>query len=592
MKLISVKILGDNFRSLTANKLYEFNISKNTNRLSTKIFAGLNGSGKSNFLELFSEIFYFLETYHLSTVSETEKENKNFGFEIEYLLPKNEIDIYELFAYEFESIKERYISNNYSLTKLRRGNFENLYNAEIENSILSELKILCKQVLEDGQVHVKISKELGLKPEFSLKRFSEKDSFKKLDFFTQNVLPSRVIAYTSGQNELLSNPYYKLKYHYFKTFEQKKQKDLAENHRLFFLDYSTNFSIFISNMLLADKTKLSYLKKILNVNYLKSFRITINTDEIYKRVIPVNDSLNKKIQKLKQCATTWTEKSVGKHKLLILDFLVNNATIDAFEYHFVSAFNLFKFFYELEIFNLYLVNKQTRDLMLRVHKTYNFADEMPKPDPSRLVFRIEKIWINKTVDESAKKTRNIYYKALSDGEHQFNEVIGTVLMMEQEGCLFLMDEPDTHFNPRWRAKLIQLLNFVAAKKLTKAGKVSEVRNQELIITTHSPFVISDSYKEDVYKINKGSYTNPKPQTYGASIGLINEIIFDRDISISDLANSELEQIRKNVKIPEEVDEAEKSLVNFGESIEKFDVYSYLLEKKKENIKVKGSNKKK
>lgn len=59
MKIKSVKILGSDFRSLKANKLYEFNVSDQKNRLSTKIFAGLNGSGKSNFLELFTEIFYF-----------------------------------------------------------------------------------------------------------------------------------------------------------------------------------------------------------------------------------------------------------------------------------------------------------------------------------------------------------------------------------------------------------------------------------------------------------------------------------------------------------------------------------------------------
>ena len=66
MKLISVKILGDNFRSLKNNKLYSFNVSEHKGRLSTKVFAGLNGSGKSNFLELLAEIFFYLEKFHLN----------------------------------------------------------------------------------------------------------------------------------------------------------------------------------------------------------------------------------------------------------------------------------------------------------------------------------------------------------------------------------------------------------------------------------------------------------------------------------------------------------------------------------------------
>lgn len=574
MKLISVKILGDDFRSLSANKLYKFNYSFRDERLSTKVFAGLNGSGKSNFLELFSEIFYYLEIFHLTTVSKAEKRNKNFGFEIEYFLPMSEVDR------------------------------EMLYGEPVADKFLQ----------------VRITKNLDEEPQFSIKKEAEESYTKRVDKFTQLLLPTKVIAYTSGQNELLSNPYYKLKYHYFKEFskqEAPKEIELAENHRLFFLDYSTNFSIFVANMLLGDAQKLSYLKKVLNVNHLQAFRITINMVDVYKKAIPVSDALIKNINKLKLCTTTWIEKKIGKEHLLVLDYLVTSATKEAFEFHFTNAFNLFKVFYELEIMNLFLVGKDARNLMLRVHKTYNFSDELPKPDPSRLVFRIEKIWINKTVDEKENKTRNIYYKALSDGEHQFNEVIGTVLMMEQEGCLFLMDEPDTHFNPMWRAKLVKLLNFVAATKfeerekyvLDKKGEIqldeskepikekylfpTEVRNQEIIITTHSPFVISDSQTEDVYKFEKIEnivhYDNPKNiETYGASIGLLLKEIFSREISISDLANYDIEVLRNAFlkltnkdDIIEKIEQTKAMLVDFGESIEKFDLYSFLREIEKE-----------
>ena len=88
MKLISVKILGENFRSLAGNKLYQFNVNQRSSRLSPKIFAGLNGSGKSNFLELLAEIFYYLELFHSNTVENSYKKSKDFGFEIEYYLPK------------------------------------------------------------------------------------------------------------------------------------------------------------------------------------------------------------------------------------------------------------------------------------------------------------------------------------------------------------------------------------------------------------------------------------------------------------------------------------------------------------------------
>lgn len=613
----TVLILGGDFRSIAANKLYKFNNSFRTDRLSTKIFAGLNGSGKSNFLELFSEIFYFLEIYHLSTVSTVEKKNKNFGFEIEYLLQKGNLNFSSILGDQLYEIKEKYIANNYRLSHLKRHIFENLYNEEIENEVEGELNALRDKLIQEGHVHVKVTKRLEDEPEFSLKNYNEIDSFHTVSVNTSQLLPRKVIAYTSGQNEILSNPYYKLKYHYFKEFSEEKGMGMSEAHRLFFLDYNTNFSIFIANMLLADETKLGYLKQILNVNKLQSFRITLNLVDIYKKTIPFSESLASNLSKLKLCATSWIEKKVNKEHLLVLDYLVTDATKSAFEYHFTNAFNLFKAFYDLEILNLFLVRKDTRNLMLRVHKNYNFSDELPKPDPSRLVFRIEKIWVNKLIDSVANRSKNVYYKALSDGEHQFNEVIGTILMMEEEGCLFLMDEPDTHFNPMWRAKMIKLLNYVAATKFEEREKLKldlngkilldenkqpikenylfpvQVRNQEVILTTHSPFIISDSQTEDVYKFekvdNQVDYDNPKSiETYGASIGLLLKEIFDREISISDLSNYDIEILRNaflkldsKQEIQQKIEETKAKLVDFGESIEKFDLYSFLREIEKE-----------
>lgn len=535
MKIKSVKILGDNFRSLAANKLYEFHVSFREDRLSTKVFAGLNGSGKSNFLELFSEIFYFLEIYHLDTVSEEEKSSKNFGFEIEYFLP--------------------YKSPSVTI-------------GEVEASISYDK-------------HIKIVKPLGDKPEFSVS--VDGSTFERIDENTQLLLPKKIIAYTSGQNELMSNPYYKLKYHYFKAFENKgkieKGEELAESHRLFFLDYNANFSIFIANMLLGEEKKANILKKVLQIENLVSFRITLNTDDLFKKVLPVSENIAENIEKLKCCASLWKEKKVGKYNLLILDFSIGEAIKDTFQFHFKNAFTLFKVFYELEIFNLYLVNATTRRQILNANKALNISDEIPKPDPSRLVFRIEKIIISKILEEG-KSAKDIYYKSLSDGEHQFNEVVGTVMMMEDEGCLFLMDEPDTHFNPQWRAKFINTLNLAAANSYDSDGNITKVRNQELILTTHSPFVISDSYSQDVYKFEKidglVQFTSPEFQVYGTSVSIILDEIFEKSEGISEMAKKELKDMIENIQTMNDLKNVVERLNrDFGDSVEKFDLFSKL-----------------
>ncbi len=536
MKIKSVKILGDDFRSLATNKLYEFNVSYREDRLSTKVFAGLNGSGKSNFLELFSEIFYFLEIYHLDTVSDEEKSSKNFGFEIEYFLP-----------YKGPSVTI----------------------GEVEASVSYDR-------------HIKIIKPLGEKPEFSVS-IDGGVAFERVDENTHQLLPKKVIAYTSGQNELMSNPYYKLKYHYFKAFEDKgkieKGEELAENHRLFFLDYNANFSIFIANMLLGEEKKAIILKKVLQIENLVSFRITLNTDDLFKKVLPVSENIAENLEKLKCCASIWKEKKVGKYNLLILDFSIDEAIKETFKFHFKNAFTLFKVFYELEIFNLYLVNSTTRRQILNANKTLNISDEMPNPDPSRLVFRIEKIIISKILEEG-KSEKDIYYKSLSDGEHQFNEVVGTVVMMQDEGCLFLMDEPDTHFNPQWRAKFIKTLNLAAANSYDSDGNITRVRNQELILTTHSPFVISDSFSQDVYKFEKVKglvqFKSPEFQVYGTSVSIILDEIFEKSEGISEMARRELIGMVEKIKTTEDLkDVVERLNRDFGDSVEKFDLFSKL-----------------
>lgn len=614
MKLKSVKILGDNFRSLESNELYLFNHSFNDNRLSTKIFAGLNGSGKSNFLELLSEIFYILEVYHFSSLDTEQKRSTGFGFEIEYYLPKTKSFLFEIFNDLLGESREKYINDNSQLSKLKPFDFENLYLDELEERSKKEWNEYSTQYLLNGHVLVRIVKEPKEPPLFYLKRQDiENVPPQEVKVNTYKLLPSKVIAYTSGQNELISNPFYRLKYRSFKELQTNGLNQIRnKHHSLFFLDYSTNFSVFVANMLLAKPEKLQYLNRVLKIIGLESFRLTLNTN-----LLQPEGQVLQTFQKLILCSTSWIQKTVDDNNLLIIDYAVNQATIDAFKFHFGTSFNLFRAFYELDILNLYLAEDTTRELLANAHKEFNYSDELPKPDPSRMVFRIEKIRINKIIDEEKKELKTIYYKSLSDGEHQFNEVLGSVLMMEEDGCLFLMDEPDTHFNPLWRAKFIKLLNHSAALEyearetymvdadgnwIYDANKTPikenynfpiKVRQQEIIITTHSPFVISDSQSEDVYKFErqgkKIKYEYLKNiETYGASIGVLLKIIFNREVSISDLANYDIELLRSEfMKLTtddeklKKIDETKGKLVNFGESIEKYDLYSFLREIEKE-----------
>ena len=80
----------------------------------------------------------------------------------------------------------------------------------------------------------------------------------------------------------------------------------------------------------------------------------------------------------------------------------------------------------------------------------------------------------------------ISYRTLSDGEHQALTIIGLINMTDDDGNLFLLDEPETHLNPQWKYGFLKLLNDILPNK-----------KNEIIITSHDPIFISGLKKEEV-----------------------------------------------------------------------------------------------
>lgn len=155
-------------------------------------------------------------------------------------------------------------------------------------------------------------------------------------------------------------------------------------------------------------------------------------------------------------------------------------------------------------------------------------------------------------------------------------------MLQNKSVLFLLDEPETHFNPEWRSEFICILK----DSLDKSGTNHLMR--EIIITSHSPFIISDCYPDKVIVFKK----NEQPQnaydknfrTYGTSVDLIMEHIFKRNNTIGDLSNSELIKIEIEIKdlekLTEEQVKAFKNRVShLGDSMEKILLFTKLNELK-------------
>ena len=81
---------------------------------------------------------------------------------------------------------------------------------------------------------------------------------------------------------------------------------------------------------------------------------------------------------------------------------------------------------------------------------------------------------------------------LSEGEQQILTVIGLVLITGESDTLFLLDEPDTHLNPKWQRDYNKLLH--------EFNLVDE--NSQIIVATHSPLIVQSAEKADMFLFKK------------------------------------------------------------------------------------------
>ena len=538
MKLIRVKLLSS-FRGLPKNFEITFQNHKiDPKKIEPICLIGLNGSGKSNLLEVISEIFYFLENFSRARNSEIKKFKTSFGFEIEYYLSRNVFNTNK--ASDYKEAK------NY-------------------------------------QIKVLITKKIDEAP----KAFALDDDFEYIcespDNFS-SYLPNQIIAYSSGMNELISNPFIKMDFQYLEDFAKLSNNslDTLSDNRMFFMDYDANKLITISNFLFDESfdesnlgvINLKPIKDELQIKNIHSFSISIKLRDNNKKKIKLPSVLNIAIEDLKKCATIFEENKKKSYTEYQFYFYVNSATKKLFKRYFKSANELYKRLYYFRLLNNHLISQKTIKNIQENSKNINISALLPKHEENEKVFNIFDIAFRK------QNTKNIvYYKQLSDGEHQFLQVFGILLLVDKLGTLFLFDEPETHFNPDWRSKFVNIANKSIFNE-------DIFREQELILTTHSPFIVSDCRQENVYQFTRDKKTkkilspsNPDFQTYGTSIEMIYWNIFKKHQSISDIALDELNAIKEKIvnnKLSK--NEAIKELSRFGDSFEKMNIINILREK--------------
>lgn len=579
MKLLRLKITDPNgFRSLQSGFEHHFRtqweLQEGDQGFSPFVCAGPNGSGKSNLLEVLAAIFFNIETRYLDYLPEL----GNSDGEMMPLLPPEKAgpDAYEL---EYQTPVETFGS---------------------PSEIRTAHVLVKKEPKQSPEIHWLNQAEFEMDPD---KILSRDDAMR--------LLPDFVLGYSSGENEVLSLPFFKMRFVQFDEYWHALKNQLPypgrPETRLSYLDSEFSQAILLCNLLFQGADTLKPFRDDVGVDELKEFRIIIkrsigidaskipefgSRDESKKETVDeiirnhpaletiVSEYNNEKryrvnlmelleadsnsdenfvpiVTRLKRCATcSFVDEATDT---LYLDYYVNDATKEAFKENFdQSPIALFQAFQVLLTLNLYPVSDALKADLYQSDSLY-VGETVPTLASDERIMRIKHFRLKKTESHDS-----VLLKSLSDGEHQLLHSLGLCLLFKNTNSLFLLDEPETHFNPDWRS------NFVT--RLHQCFKGTNDAH-EMLITTHTPFLISDSKPDKVLVFKKMdgvvSISNPEYNTLGASINKITMNTFDKRETIGGHAQLILESLRNRFEGGEDkeqlIAETNKQL---GDSVEK------------------------
>lgn len=577
MKLLKLEI-GDlpkekQFRSLHAGFKVEFHSLDNKGikameSFSPFCFAGLNGSGKSNVLEALSAIFFHLE----SCVAKFKPKSFATHFRPNECNPD---------AFILEYLIGQHNSKPYALA---------YFDKIIIKKEMGKAPLMWRQSFPFSKEEELIP--VSLEPKTDLREPQAAEG--------KEYLPQIIVGYSSGENEILSLPFRKSRLINFDKYREDYIKDYKyeePENSLIYIDAEMSQAVLLACLLYEDEETLKPLRNELGIVGLRSFRMNLNLQGLMtdydgdrSEHVPILQHVPTIIEDLKKCSSCWQEfKHQGKgindnlFSILNLDFFVDEKTKQVFKAHFSTSFDLFRFFQVLYELNSNVISESIKE---EVYKSKGFYTDgkLPEGSPDENVFYFLDYLILKDI-EGEPEPKALLLREFSDGEHQFLHTMGICLMLKERKSILLLDEPETHFNPSWRAKFIKILD-----DSIKAGNNREYSNgsfnvhslKDILLTSHSPFIISDCMPDNVLFFSRNEKTKLVEakkaselglKTYGSSVDYILKNFFKTNL-ISNKSFEELKEIIDHGTI----DELRKAVEDFGESSEKQFLFRKIYEK--------------
>lgn len=148
------------------------------------------------------------------------------------------------------------------------------------------------------------------------------------------------------------------------------------------------------------------------------------------------------------------------------------------------------------------------------------------------------------------------FEQLSEGEKQLLAVVGALKLVNRSDNLVLLDEPDTHLNPRW--------SWEYPSMLTKAFTPDQRQRSTVLMATHTPIMISGMMSDEVLLAHLPSDELPqftRPRRHPRGQGIANLLSSSEFFGLPSSLDKETQLLldeRLKISIKQELSEADRS----------------------------------
>ena len=349
-------------------------------------------------------------------------------------------------------------------------------------------------------------------------------------------LPSNVFAYYSGNEKRMEEHFAR---HQQKFYDEMLNKGEGKFRRLFYARPVHSNFVLLAFFALADKGNTEFLKKYLDIDSLESVLFVTHKPEWAKS----KDNPAK--------SEFWGSRGYVREFLddiykLSLAPLIESVKVPVG----IKNTKTTEFTY------LYLKDQQALGKLAQKYKT-----------DTEFFKYLESTYLSDLIDEvriKVKKTDGsvVTFNELSEGEQQLLTVLGLMKFTEKDEALFLLDEPDTHLNPKWKFEYLQLIEDISGKN----------ENSQVILSTHDPIVISGLEKESITIFDKREgiteIHQPEKSPRGMGIAaLLTSDLFDLPTALDMKTQSELDEKRRLMFKNNKTAEDKERLKELNEKLE-------------------------